>query len=271
MYHLIIPCVCTFALSWLVFFATSAWAPSWDNLQRSRVPSFIHACVLGGLALASAPAYLEFLLGARLSELWSFATRFEESWQAAAIGYFLWDLQLMATCPDVFQWAFVAHHATVICSMVVGICYGGSVMNCLFVLHELTLPFTNIHYFLKKDSPWRVANGVAVRCGGAGCSAAYAGAQTNPSPPPPHTPARQTRARQLALSFFFFRIVVVVLVMRSLLLGLLDGQLAALFHRMPNVICVHLALAVSMAALDFYWFVQIVRMIAKALVVKKKV
>lgn len=197
MYHLVIPCVGTFALSWLVFFATSAWAPKWDNLQRSRVPSLIHACALGGLALASAPPYLEFLLDARLPELWSFATRFEESWQAAAIGYFLWDLQLMATHPDVFQWAFVAHHATVICSMAVGICYGGSVMNCLFVLHELTLPFTNIHYFLPRDSPWRVANGVAVRCGGARAPrAAAAPARARKlTPPPPRAPARITPAR----------------------------------------------------------------------------
>jgi hypothetical protein len=101
-----------------------------------------------------------------------------------------------------------------------------------------------------------------------GCSAC-AGAQTHPTPSP-RTRPDNPRARQLALSFFFFRILVVVLVMRGVLLGLFNGQLAGLFHRIPNVVCVHLALAVCMAALDFYWFALIVRMIAKALVVKKK-
>lgn len=151
-----------FLLSWLLFFVVKWLTPTWDNTKRSRVPSMLHSCAVVALAFHAAPRYFPDLLGARVSPLWSTGTRFEQTWQMASVGYFVFDLHLMLAHADVFEWTYVAHHVTVIASVVFGVLHGGAAMNCLFMLHELSVPFTNIHFLLPRDSPWKPLNGAAV-------------------------------------------------------------------------------------------------------------
>ena len=175
-----------FVLFWAMFLATSSFTATaqWSNTKKSRVTSLVHSLVISTVALAAAPKHFPHLIHAHVPWLWSLGSQFEQAWQMVSVGYFLFDLTLMLSCTDVFEWAYVVHHCTVIASVVTGIMYGGAPANCLFLLHELSVPFSNLHHLLPRDSAWKSLNGAAVSPARPRASRCHPSIN---SPPPPNT------------------------------------------------------------------------------------
>lgn len=149
----------SFAASWLTFLCLPS---AWSALDRSRVPSILHSFVASYIALSLVPTYWSAVTGPQAAPLWRPGSAYENAFLSGVVGFFSMDLTLGLFFKGVMQPAFVAHHLTVIGSILLGFASAGTPVNCMMMLHEISVPFTNLHGVLTPSSPLRAPNGVLV-------------------------------------------------------------------------------------------------------------
>ena len=164
-------------------------------MEKNRVTSFIHSIFAACLALWLAPAYYRPLLEMRAGILWRPGSALENTFLSISLGYLFYDLLLGLLFAGVNPPGIVAHHLASIALIASSFSFGGVPVGCLMMLHEVSVPFTNLNGFLDKKSPLRVPNGLLVREHAAPASrpslhrAVVSPPLTRHNPLPPHHPS----------------------------------------------------------------------------------
>ncbi|KAF1825767.1 DUF887-domain-containing protein [Dissoconium aciculare CBS 342.82] len=149
---------------------------SWDI----HFVSFVQACIVNALSF-----YLIFYDEERK------AWRGEENWekriwgytgmtgftQSMALGYFLWDLYMCLRYLNIFGWGMVVHAVASAGMFTFGFRPFIHFWCPVFLLHELSTPFLNIHWFCDKldltGSIYQAVNGVFLMATFFGCRLAW--------------------------------------------------------------------------------------------------
>ncbi|KAL9535512.1 hypothetical protein SMMN14_00310 [Sphaerulina musiva] len=127
--------------------------------RRSRISwnvhvvSFVQSCVVNALSLyiICCDEERQSWRGADAWELriWGY-TGFIGLTQSLALGYFLWDLYMCVRHVHIFGWGMVAHAVASSAMFTLGFRPFIHFYCPVFLLHELSTPFLNVHWFCDK-------------------------------------------------------------------------------------------------------------------------
>jgi hypothetical protein len=154
--------VTSFVCFWVVYWCIPR---TWTPVDKNRATSFAHCLFAGALALYLAPGYYQPLIDMHASVLWRPGSILETAFLSISLGYLVYDLLLGVLIEGVNPPEIVWHHVASIALISSAFCHGGVPLGCLMMLHEVSVPYTNINGCLSKESPLRIPNGVMVRGG----------------------------------------------------------------------------------------------------------